>query len=59
MPAVCLLMIPTLYTTLHHNLVKDKLIDLIERTFIRECSPYLACSNRNTFFTLEKPTKMV
>ena len=23
----------TLYTTLHHNLIKDKLIDLIERTF--------------------------
>ena len=34
--------------------VKDKLIDLIERTFQREGSPYLACNDRNTFFTSEK-----
>ena len=39
----------TLYTTLPHNLIKDKLIDLIERTFQREGSPYLACNDRNTF----------
>ena len=45
----------TLYTTLPHNLIKDKLIDLIERTFQREGSPYLACSDRNAFFTSEKP----
>ena len=32
----------TLYTTLPHNLINDKLIDLIERTFQREGSPYLA-----------------
>ena len=32
----------TLYTTLPHNLMKDDLIDLIERTFNREGSPYLA-----------------
>ena len=34
----------TLYTTLKipNNLIKDKLIDLIERTFLREGSPYLA-----------------
>ena len=34
----------TLYTTLKipNNLIKDKLIDLIERTFQREGSPYLA-----------------
>ena len=31
----------TLYTTLPHNLIKDKLIDLIESTFQREGSPYL------------------
>ena len=43
----------TLYTTLLHNLIKDKLIDLIERTFQREGSPYLACSDRNAFFTSE------
>ena len=48
----------TLYTTLPHNLIKDKLIDLIERTFQREGSPYLACSDRNAFFTLEKPKKI-
>ena len=47
----------TLYTTLPHNLIKDKLIDLIERTFQREGSPYLACSDRNAFFTSEKPSK--
>ena len=39
------------------NLIKDKLIDLIERTFQREGSPYLACSDRNAFFTSEKPKK--
>ena len=42
----------TLYTTLPHNLIKDKLIDLIERTFQREASPYLAC---NAFFYFRKP----
>ena len=41
----------TLYTTLPHNLIKDELIDLIERTFQREGSPYLACNDRNAFFT--------
>ena len=45
----------TLYTTLPHTLIKDKLIDLIERTFNREGSPYLACNDRNACFTLEKP----
>ena len=55
MRPVCLLMIfSTLYTTLPHNLIKDKLIDLIERTFLREGSPYLACNDRNTFLTSEK-----
>ena len=44
----------TLYTTLPHNLIKDK---LIERTFQREGSPYLACNDRNAFFTSEKPKK--
>ena len=45
----------TLYATLPHNLIKDKLIDLIKRTFNREGSPYLACNDRNAFFTSEKP----
>ena len=48
----------TLYTTLPHNLIKDKLIDLIERTFQREGSPYLACNDRNAFCTSEKPKKI-
>ena len=39
----------TLYTTLTHNLIKDKLIDLIGRTFQREGSPYLACNDKNAF----------
>ena len=49
----------TLYTTLKipNNLIKDKLIDLIERTFQREGSPYLAWNDRNAFFTSEKPKK--
>ena len=47
----------TLYTTLPHNLIQDKLIDLIERTFQREGSPYLACNDRDVFFTSEKPKK--
>ena len=47
----------TLYTTLPHNLIKDKLIDLLERTFQREGSPYFACNDRNAFFTSEKPKK--
>ena len=47
----------SLYATLIHNLIKDKLIDLIERTLQREGSPYLACNDRNAFFTLEKPKK--
>ena len=41
----------TLYTTFPHNLIKDKLVDLIERTFQRECSLYIACNDRNAFFT--------
>ena len=43
----------TLYTTLPDNLIKDKLIDLIERTFNGECSLYLACNDRNACFTLK------
>ena len=47
----------TLSTTLPHNLIKDKLTDLIERAFQREGSPHLACYDRNAFFTSEKPKK--
>ena len=41
------------YTTLPHILIKDKLIDLIERTFQREGSPYIACNDRNAFLLLK------
>ena len=41
----------TLYTTLSHDLIKDKLVDLIERTFQREGSLYIACNDRNALFT--------
>ena len=49
----------TLYTTLPHDLIKDKLIDLIERTFQKKGSPYLACNDRNAFFTSEKPKNIM
>ena len=41
----------TLYTTLLNSLVKDKLVDLIEGTFRREGSLYIACNDKNAFFT--------
>ena len=43
----------TLYTTLPHNLIKEKLNDLTEWTFHKEDSLYLACNVRNAFFTSE------
>ena len=48
----------TLYTTLPYNLIKDKRIDLIERTFQREGCPYLACNDRNAFL-LQKSLKTI
>ena len=41
----------TLYTTLPHNLIKDKLVDLTERIYQREGSLYILCNDRNAFFT--------
>ena len=41
----------TLYTTLPHNPIKDKLVDIIGRTFQREGSLYIACNDRDAFFT--------
>ena len=41
----------TSYTTLPHNLIKENLVDLIERTFQREGSLYIACNDKNAFFT--------
>ena len=54
MRPVCQLMI---FYFLPHNLIKDKLINLIDRTFLREGSPNFACNDRNAFFTSEKPKK--
>ena len=48
----------TFCTTLPYNLIKDKLIDLIERTFQREGSPYLACNDRSAFL-LQKNLKNI
>ena len=42
----------TLYTTLPHNLIKEKLTELIEQTFNREGSLYLACNDKYAFFLL-------
>ena len=43
----------TLYTTLPHYSIKEKLINLIEWTFKREGSLYIACNERQAFFTSE------
>ena len=34
-----------------HYFIKDKLTDLIERTFFREKALYLACNEERAFFT--------
>ena len=43
----------TLFTTLPHNLIMEKLNDLTELSFEREGLPYLACNERNAFFNSE------
>ena len=40
----------TLYTTLPHNPIKEKLTELIEQTFNREGSLYLACNDKKCLF---------
>ena len=47
----------TLYTTLSYNLIKEKLTDLIEQTFNREGSFYLAYNVKMPFFTSEQPKR--
>ena len=47
----------TFYTTLPHNLIKEKLTELIEQTFNRNGSLYLACNAKNAFFTSEQPKR--
>ena len=42
----------TLYTTLPHNLIQERLFDLIEPTFYKkEGKLYLACNDKKSFFT--------
>ena len=42
----------TLYTALPHNLIREKLLDLIEWTFYKkEGKLYLACNDKKAFFT--------
>ena len=41
----------TLYTTLPHYLIKEKLLDLIERAIKNEGTLYLACNDKKAFFT--------
>ena len=41
-----------MYTTLPNNLIKEKLVDLIERAFYKkERKLYLACNDKKPFFT--------
>ena len=42
----------TLYTSLPHNLIKDKLTEIIEQTLNREGSLYLACNDKKCLFLL-------
>ena len=42
----------TLYTTLPHNLIKEKLTEFIEQTFNREGSLHLACNGKMPYLLL-------
>ena len=45
-----------LVATLPHNLIKEKLLDLIERTFYKkEGKLYLACNDKKAFFSSCRP----
>ena len=41
----------TLYTSLPHNLIKEKIISLIKDTFKRERHLFIACNTKKAFFT--------
>jgi hypothetical protein len=43
----------TLYTTLPHKLINDKLISLIQKTFAREKVTFLACNSNKAFLLTE------
>ncbi len=40
----------TLYTSLPHNLIRDKLTSLIGKTFARENKTFIACNEHRAFF---------
>ena len=48
---------PTCYTTLPNNLINEKLTELLEQTFNREGSLYLACNEKRAFFTSKQPKR--
>ena len=48
----------TFYTTLPHDLIKNRLVDLIENTFRREVL-YLACNEERTFFAFEEHKRYI
>ena len=45
----------TLYTPLPHNLIKEKLTELIEQFFNKKGSLYLACYDKRAYFISEQP----
>jgi len=47
----------TLYTSLPHSLIKDKLTQLIKKTFSRSDNTFLACNEEKAFFTSSKHKK--
>ena len=47
----------TLSTTLPRNLIKEKLTELIEQTFHKAGSLYLACNEKRAFFISEQPNR--
>ena len=49
----------TLNTTLPRNIIKGKLAELIELTFNREGSLYLACIETRTFSLLNNLTNII
>ena len=46
----------TLYTTLSHNLIKKKLINLIETNFHTERTLYLVCDDKIVYFLIQMTT---
>ena len=47
----------TLYTTLPHQLIKDKLSALIKWSFDKSGSPFICCNSFNAFFSNDKRNK--